>query len=342
MAVSPPEMSSPATRAASAVRHRLPALLACALGAVLLAGCGGDSDQDQVTAVLRDYYEHPAAAQCASSTTDGYRSTVYGGSGAAALTACREHQEGRAEMEAINRAVFVDNVRVEGEKAVAEVRAGGITATDSLVKKDGEWLLDDESSPFTHGGDAPGFGSADEEASGPYPFGQPATFNSIPGIPPATSVTVVAEVPIDPGTDRKGESAAVFRFGNDFGHPGKPKKVRFINLPVKLTNAGKQPFRGEVEGFAFDTSGYEFAPLNPRDITQRGGVFGRLPDWTSGVEKGIAPGASATRYLTFAVPVGDRIVKWVLKPAVLSRPNTVTSLEPLEGVIYKPTAKPSA
>jgi hypothetical protein len=324
-------------------QHPSQPLLVCLLGGLLLAGCGGgSSDADRVAALLRDYYEHPAAGQCVSSTTDGYRSTVYGGSGSAAITACREHQEGRDEMAAIKRAVFVDNVRVEGEKAVAEVRAGGVTATDSLVKKDGKWLLDDESSPFTHGGEAPGFGSANEEASGPNAFGQPATFNSIPGIPPSTSVAVSAKAPLDPGTDRRGEKAAVFRFGNDFGQPGKPKKVRFINLPVKLTNLGNKPFRGEVEGFAFDASGYEFAPLNPRDITQRGGVFGRLPDWTSGEERGIAPGASTTRYRTFAVPVGDRIVKWVLKPAVLSRPNTVTSLEPLEGVIYEPTAKPSA
>ncbi len=338
-----------------AARQRLP-LLACVLAAIVataaLAGCGGGgssgagasapSGTAQIKALLFSYYEHPSPGKCDQLTTDAYRSKVFGGSGADALAACREHQEDRAEaMGATERTVFVGEVRIKGTEAVAEVRSGGISSTEALVEKHGKWILDDESSPFTHGGEGPAFGGTDEAAIGPLAFGESASFDSIPGIPPATSVKVTAEAPIDPGVDRRGQKTDVFVFGNDFGQPGKPKKARFINLPVKLTNTGTMPFRGEVEAFGFDRSGYEFAPLDPRDITQRGGIFGRLPDWTSGEEKGIAPGASTTRYLTFAVPVGVRIVKWVLKPSVLSRPNTVTSLEPLEGAIFKPGAKPN-
>ncbi|HEX2392139.1 MAG TPA: hypothetical protein VHI77_04395 [Solirubrobacterales bacterium] len=317
-------------------------VLASLLGGVVLSGCGGGSDSDRIGAVLRDYYEHPAARQCAASTTDKYRSRVYGGSGGAALAACRERQQARSAMTAVQRAVFVDNVRIDGDVAAAEVHAGGITATEALIKRDGEWLLDDEASPFTHGGALSPAAREHPETTGPKTLGQPATFNSVPGIPPAASVRIVAENPIDPGTDREGETTGVFRFGNDFGHPGRPRRVRYVNLPVMLTNLGKAPFRGEVEGFAYDASGYQFAPLNPRDITQRGGVFGRLPDWASGEEKGIAPGQSTTRYLTFAVPAGVPVVKWVVKPALLSRPGTVMGLEPLEGVTYTPSSRPNA
>jgi len=330
------------------------AVAAVLMLAFSVAACGGSDEgaggapadpedggrtTEEITALLRDYYEHPAGAQCGAWTTERYRSAVYGGDGPGALAACREHQEARAEMAEVQRTIFVDDVRVEGDTAVAQVQAGGITVTDSLVKKTGKWLLDDESSPFTRRGAGPPVGGGEEQAGGPKAFGQPATFNSIPGIPPRTSVAVSAGAPIDPGVDRERNDAAVFRFGDDFGQPGKPQQVRFINLPVKLTNLGSKPFRGQVGGFAYDASGHEFAPLDRRDITQRSGALGRLPDWTAGEGKGIAPRARTTRYLTFAVPVHKRIVKWVLEPVVLSRPNTVTGLEPLDGVVYRPARR---
>jgi hypothetical protein len=318
-----------------ALRRLLPVLL-CALPAALLAGCGGgSSDSDQITTLLRAYYETPRAAQCDSSTTAGFRSTVYGGSGDGALAACREHQEDRAEMAKVQRTAFVGDIRVDGDQAAAEVRAGGVTLTEALVKRDGRWRLDDESSPFTHRGEGPGV-EPEPEAGAALAFGQSTRFDSIPGIPPATSVAITEEEPIEHGVDRRGEKSGRFLFGDDFGNPGKPQVVRYVNVPIKLTNLGKSPFRGDVEGFAFDASGHQFVPLNPHDITQGGGLFGRRPDWTSGEEEGIAPGASTTRYLTFAVPVGDEIVKWVLKPSVLSGPGTVSALEPLAGAIYAP------
>jgi hypothetical protein len=319
--------------------RRFLSLAALALPVAVLVGCGGgSSDSDQITSLLRDFYEHPRAGQCDSSTTDGFRATVYGGSGEGALVACREHQEGRAEMAATARTAFVDNVRVEGAQAAAEVRAGGMTLTDSLVKRHGEWRLDDEDSPFSQRNEVPSPVTPEGQAPGALAFGQSASFHGIPGVPPATSISVTAEAPIEHGVDRRGERSGEFQFGDDFGVPGKPQRVRFVNVPVKLTNDGQTPFRGDVEGFGFDAEGHQFVPLNPRDIGQSGGVLGRLPDWTSGEEKGIAAGASTTRYLTFAIPAQDQIVKWVLKPSLLIGPGSVSSLEPLEGATYAPGA----
>jgi hypothetical protein len=92
--------------------------------------------------------------------------------------------------------------------------------------------------------------------------------------------------------------------------------------------------------FATDESGREFTPLDRRDIAQRNGFLGRLPDWTTGEAQGIAPGASVTRFLTIAVPVDSRIVEWRVQPNVLSGPGTVTTLEPIDGVTYRAPSGP--
>ena len=259
-------------------------------GAVLalaLAGCGGGgaSDSDQITQALQTYYEHPAAAQCKSMTTAHYRSVVFGGSGAGSEEACEYHQSTRKTMPTVNRTVFVDNVRVEGAKAVAEVRAGGITVTETLTKSGGEWLLSDEASPFIRPGGGPAVG-APKPKTGPLEFGTPAQFTSIPGIPPTAAVTLVAAEPIDPGQDLGGAAKTKGRVGNDFGKLGPVETLRYVNLPITLVNTGSTPFRGEVSGAAFDSHGHEFAPLDPRDIAQRTPP-GRRPDWTEGEEKGI-------------------------------------------------------
>lgn len=328
-------MQEPRNRSTVVSRMTRAGIGAAIVGGLLLAGCGGggSSDSDQISTMLQTYYEHPAAGQCKSLTTDHYRSVVYGGSGDGALEACEAHQGSRKTMPVVNRTVFVNNVRVDGDKAVAEVRAGGITATESLVKSGDEWVLDSEASPFIRPEGGPAYG-APVENPGPQEFGSPVPFTSIPGIPPSAAVTLVAGEPIDPGKDHDGAGQIKGRIGNDFGKLGKVQTLRFINLPITLTNTGSKPFRGEVAGAAFDQSGHEFAPLNARDITQLAPP-GRAPDWAEGEEKGIPPHASVTRYLTFAVPVGDRIVKWHVEPNVLSRPNTVTSMEPEDGATYR-------
>ncbi len=309
---------------------------AVAFGAVL-AGCGGDggSDADQITETLRSYYERPAVEQCGSLATGRFRAVVYGGSGTGALAACKDHQRARRGMPALNRAVFVDHIRVWDDHAIAEVRAGGVTLTDGLVKMGGRWLLDDEASPFNSPAMGTSVGEGTTVDSGPKVFGAPARFTNIPGVPPSTAITVVARRPVDPGRDRTGADQAAGRIGNDFGQPGPVRRLRFVNLPIALKNTGSQPFRGDVGVVATDSSGREFTPLDRRDIAQRNGFLGRLPDWTTGEAQGIAPGAYVTRFLTIAVPVDTRIVEWRVQPNVLSGPGTITTLQPIEGVTYR-------
>jgi hypothetical protein len=323
------------------MRFRLCLGITAVLGLVL-AGCGGgggSSDNDQITQLLGTYYEHPAEAQCDSFTTANYRSVVFGGSGAASLSACRYHQSTRAAISKLDRAVFVENIRVEGDEALAEVRAGGTTVTESLVRSGKGWHLNDEKSPFTHAPGSPVTGLPPKQSYGLQEFGTPASFTNIPGISGKADIKIEAAEPIDPGKDAEGKTQDKGRLGNDFGRLGKVQTLRYVNLPVTLTNTGTTPFRGEVSGSAFDASGHEFAPLDRRDITQLA-AEGRKPDWTAGEDKGIAPGASTTRYLTFWIPVGVQIVKWKVEPNVLSSPGTVASMEPEEGVTYHQGAGP--
>jgi hypothetical protein len=133
------------------------AVIGLAAGFQLIkAGFDDDSPAAQIEAALSGYYEDPAPGQCAQLTTARFRSTVYGGSGQGALEACREHQEARAEMPELDRTVFIEQIRVDGDEAVAEVRAGGVSLIESLVEEGGEWRLDDEVSPFhdSAGGEA--------------------------------------------------------------------------------------------------------------------------------------------------------------------------------------------
>ena len=190
-----------------------PHLLGLGLAAILLlgaVGCGGgggssdgdgSSDSDQITKALRSYYEHPDPQKCESFTTERYRDTVYGGSGAGALSACKTHQSERQAMPALNRTAFVNHVRVDGDHAVAEVQGGGITITESLVKSGGGWRLADEQSPFS----PPPGGGVTLKPYAPQAFGTPETFTNIPGISSPAAVSIVAQLSdrSRPGADRR-------------------------------------------------------------------------------------------------------------------------------------------
>jgi hypothetical protein len=298
-----------------------------------MTSCGGSSDEDQIRELLADYYEQPVDGQCRSLTTERFRSAVYGGTGEGALAACEEHQRTRRKLPAIERTAFVDHVRVEDDRAVAEVRGGGITLTDRLVRSDDGWRLDDEVSPFHRSANATDLGGEAKESE-PQALGSSARFTNIPGISGPMAITLAAGEPIDPGVDRSGAKGAVGRIGNPFGQLGQAQRLRFVNLPITLTNTGTRPFRGDIGVFATDEHGREFTPLDRRELTQRGNLLGRIPDWAVGEARGIPPHASVTRYLTIAVPVRDRIVEWRVVPNQLTGPSTLSSMEPLEGVTY--------
>lgn len=317
------------------VRSWSPAVFVAALS-LALASCGGSSAEDEIRDLVTDYYEHSAAAQCKALTTEQFRSAVYGGGGDGALEACEEHQRIRGETPKIERTAFVDHVQIDGDRAVAEVRGGGVTLTDQLIETDNGWKLDDEVSPFHRSANAPELGL--EEEGEPQPFGSPAQFTNIPGISGPMAITLVVRDPIDPGFERRGATRAKGRIGNPFGQPGKVQELRFVNLPITLTNTGTRPFRGDIGVFATDEHGREFTPLDRRELTQSGGLLGRRPDWAEGEAKGIPPDTSATRYLTIALPVRDRIVEWRVEPRMLTEPDMLSSMEPLEGVTYSADA----
>ncbi|HVQ60238.1 MAG TPA: hypothetical protein VMS60_15155 [Solirubrobacterales bacterium] len=301
-----------------------------------LDGDDGGDDAAQIESALGSYYEEPVPGQCALLTTERFRSTVYGGSGEGALEACREHQEARAKMARLDRSVFVDHVEVDGTKAVAEVRAGGISVTESLVEEGDEWRLDDEVSPFHDSAGSAGLDVAEsEQDAAPKDLGSPSRFANIPGFGPAVSITLVPKKPVDPGEDKTGAKSARIRLLNPLGQPGPLTEVRFVNLPITLVNTGKQPFRGEIGLFAVADNGRQLIALDRRELTQRDGLLGRLPDWKVGEVKGIAPGESSTRYLTVATPVGHEIVEWQLEPRLLSGGDSVSSMESLDGNTYR-------
>jgi hypothetical protein len=326
----------------SSLRMALPILAIVGLSfgfQLIIKGLDGDDggdDAGRIEAVVGEYFEQPVPGQCALLTTERYRSTVYGGSGEGALEACRQHQEARAKMEKLDRAVFVDHVEVDGEKALAEVRAGGISTTESLVEEGGEWRLDDEVSPFHDFG---GSGSleateAEQEAT-PKDLGTPSRFTNVPGFGPEVSITLVPKQPIDPGEDKTGAKSARIRPLNVLGQPGKLTEMRFVNLPITLVNTGKQPFRGEIGLSAIADDNRELIALDRRELTQHDGLLGRLPDWKVGEVKGIAPGESSTRYLTIVVPVGQEIVGWALEPRLLVGRDSIASMESLDGSTYR-------
>ncbi|HEX6666313.1 MAG TPA: hypothetical protein VF081_06940 [Solirubrobacterales bacterium] len=305
---------------------------------LIVNGLNGDDPDDsaRIEEILTGFYEEPALGQCGSLTTDRFRSAVYGGSGDGALEACREHQEARAKLAKLDRSVFIDHIEVDGEKAVAEVRAGGISLTESLVKENDEWLLDDEASPF-HDSDGSKelVGAEAEQDAAPKSFGDSSRFTNIPGFGPDVAISLVPRPPLDPGQDRSGREQASIIYGNAFGQPGKPTRSRYVNLPITLVNTGEKPFRGDIGGFATTANGRQLTPLDARELTQQGPLFGRMPDWAVGEPKGIAPGASSTRYLTFVLPLDQEIVEWQLEPRILSGPGSLAAMESLDGNTYR-------
>ncbi|MEA2168538.1 MAG: serine/threonine kinase PknH [Solirubrobacteraceae bacterium] len=305
-------------------------------GVIALVVAGGDDappkradaatpDAEQITTLLRSYYEQPAPDQCGSLVTDHLVTALY-----STVAACQDHQVQRAALPAAQRTVTVGNVRVNGTRATATLTAGGFTLPETLVKTDGQWRLDGAGSPSST--PTP---TATATPSGPKHFGEPTTFKSPTGVGPATEISVVVLSPVNHGRDRHGARSARIRFTNDFGKRGPARQARFVNLPITVINMGNTPFRGDVSGSATAADGLQFSPLDRRDLAQRNSFVGRLPDWTTGEADGIRPGARVTRYLTFAVPANERLAEYRVLPDVLTGPDTIAQMEPTDGILYR-------
>jgi hypothetical protein len=120
-------------------------LIACALAALALAACGGDSasDEEQITTTIETSLLTDDPADCETYSTQAFLEQTEGDTGEAAVASCEEDVE-----DASNNPdeVTVSEVEVDGDSATAEVAfvGGGLDSQAvavSLVNEDG-WKLD--------------------------------------------------------------------------------------------------------------------------------------------------------------------------------------------------------
>ncbi len=135
-------------------------LLRC-LAAALIAGIfatglvacggGGDSDSssadDQITAVITDAIEADDETLCTGAFSTGFVEEITGQKGQEAIDTCEKQLKAD---NSDNGEVKVTNIKVEGDKATADVTfeadTGGKKESQSakfdLVTEDGEWRID--------------------------------------------------------------------------------------------------------------------------------------------------------------------------------------------------------
>ncbi|HEX6455842.1 MAG TPA: hypothetical protein VF009_04920 [Solirubrobacterales bacterium] len=123
----------------------MPALLfALALG---LAACGGggESDEEKITATIENAATSNDPAVCGETQTLAFMEQTSGSSAKAAEKECEEEAKaGEGQPESVN----VSNVKVNGDKATAEVEfkggtLDGQTPEVALVEEGGDWKLDE-------------------------------------------------------------------------------------------------------------------------------------------------------------------------------------------------------
>lgn len=122
----------------------LPALvLALALG---LAACGGgESAEDKIVSMIERSATSTDPANCKETQTEQFMEQTSGGSGSGAVKECeKETKSGEDNPESVN----VSQVKVNGEKATADVEFeggnfNGQTVEVALVEEEGNWKLDE-------------------------------------------------------------------------------------------------------------------------------------------------------------------------------------------------------
>ena len=127
------------------------ALVAMALA---IAGCGGGSDkgsdQEQVTAAVTDFahaFGKGDGSKACDLLTPGARDAFV--TRIASLVGTSDCSEAIGKLPAVAGAnvtgpfqtATVDSVKVNGDSATARLNAGGHSATVTLQKRDGDWLL---------------------------------------------------------------------------------------------------------------------------------------------------------------------------------------------------------
>ncbi len=117
------------------MKKRSGATLLFVVPALALGACGGDSDKDKITSLIKDV-NNDAVKLCDNATKDVLK--LAGGKAGCVKTARRAPKQSE---------VRVQSVDVNGDKASAKVSAkvkgkGTKSQKVKLVKEDGDWKID--------------------------------------------------------------------------------------------------------------------------------------------------------------------------------------------------------
>ena len=119
------------------------ALLALAL-ALFAAGCG-DSDSDQAKSAVEDYLAAVTKGDgdkaCSLITDQTKKNIEKGGRKCADTISALNKGPGRSVLQAFKDAK-VENVKVNGDRATADIKVKSLTQKTNLRKEDGKWKLD--------------------------------------------------------------------------------------------------------------------------------------------------------------------------------------------------------
>jgi hypothetical protein len=314
---------------------------AVALRVGALAGCGAANDPDP-TPTPPPSQDQARAAKVKRATTDGavrdavmrsYTSTDVADCGRVYTTAfirdafkgiagCQKHVRELAKLP--KRTIRIISVHRSGPVADAKVRVDNFDSTVKLVLTGTQWQVDDTVSAT--GSARTNLAQARSDArklaknTKAVPLGQGVAFKPLAGAGPNVTFTAAVVQVVDHGVSRNGTREATGPIYDDFGKVTNPAvRYRIVNVRVKLTVAGPKPFKGSLSGVLIGRNGHHW------EVAQH---MGRTPDWTDGERRGIAPGHSVTRWMTFPLPAVTPVRSIELSPNVLSGPNTVSIVEP--------------
>src|SRR4051794_8881489 len=292
------------------------------LALVLVAGCGGaaktpphppaPADGAIPQAVL---HSHPstAPAVCTRVFPPSFIDAAFQG-----VPGCQTHLKDLAKLPP--RTIRVISIRRDGPVADARIRVDSFDQTVKLVLSGRQWQVDDtvgdSGSAKTNLAQSRAGALAQKATNAPVALRRAVAFAPIGGIGPDVHFGA-AVVRVDrTGFTRTGARTGRGPVANQFGAV-KRRSVLFhvVNVRVRLTNRGPKPFRGTLSGFVYANGKRPWPAMRH---------VGRRPDWTDGEQRGIAPGRSATRWVSFALPVSSgapRIVE--LEPELLAGRDTV-------------------
>ena len=110
-------------------RHALPALLALPLA---LSACGGKSDKDKITSIVKDGGKDPVTV--CDHASKAFLAQV-GGDKAACVKAAKADPSGK------DPNVKIDSIKISGDSATAAITGNQGHQTISFVKESGDWKV---------------------------------------------------------------------------------------------------------------------------------------------------------------------------------------------------------